>query len=171
MKIAITGAHRVGKTTLAEKLQESLPGYDYIPEPYHDLEERGHVFSETPGLNDYIEQLEYSINQIPKSGNNAIFDRCPVDILAYIQAMNDAENIQSLYQKVQSVITGIDLIVFVPIEDPDLISCPESELPELRFQVNEILKEWIWDFGLETIEVHGTVQARRNQVLNKILHD
>lgn len=170
MKIAILGAHRVGKTTLAEKLQESLPDYDYTPEPYYDLEERGHVFSESPNVDDYIEQLEYSFDQISTSGNNVIFDRCPVDILAYIHAMNDSENIQSLYHKVQNVITEIDLFVFVPIENPDLISCPESELPELRSQVNEILNEWIWDFGVETIEVNGTLSARRDQILNRILH-
>jgi GTPase SAR1 family protein len=29
MRIAITGAHRVGKTTLAEKLQEYLTDYEY----------------------------------------------------------------------------------------------------------------------------------------------
>ncbi|MDP4209687.1 MAG: AAA family ATPase [Bacteroidota bacterium] len=171
MKIAIIGAHRVGKTTLAEKLQESLPDYDYRPEPYYDLEETGYVFSEIPNVDDYLEQLEYSFEQILKSGNNVIFDRCPIDILAYIQAMNDSENIQTLYHNVQNVITEIDLLVFVPIENPDLISCPESELPELRSDVNDILNEWVWDFGIETIEVRGTLLSRRDQVLNKILKE
>jgi GTPase SAR1 family protein len=171
MKIVITGAHRVGKTTLAEKLLESLPGYDYRPEPYYDLEELGHVFSDNPKVDEYLEQLEYSLDQISKSGSNVIFDRCPVDILAYIQAIRKSENIQSIYNKVKSVMSEIDLIVFVPIEDPDLISCPESELPELRSQVNEILSEWIGDFGIETMEVNGTLSARREQVLNKILQE
>ena len=171
MKIVITGAHRVGKTTLAEKLQESLPDYEYKPEPYYELEETGHIFSEPPNVNDYIEQLEFSIDQIPKSRNNVIFDRCPIDILAYVHAMNESENIQSLYYKVQSVTTKIDLIVFVPIEDPDLISCPESDFPELRSRVNEILNEWIGNFGVETIVVNGTLSARRDQILNKILQE
>ena len=171
MKIAITGAHRVGKTTLAEKLHESLPHYHYTQEPYYDLEETGHVFSETPNLDEYLEQLEYSVDQILKGGSNEIFDRCPIDFLAYIQAIDASETLQSLYNKVQNVITEIDLIVFVPIEDPDLISCPESELPELRSRVNKILNEWIWDFGVETIEVKGTVSARRDQILNKILQE
>ena len=166
MKIAITGTHRVGKTTLAESLQEFLPDYDYKPEPYYDLEEKGFVFSETPNVEDFLEQLEYSIDQISKSGGNVIFDRCPVDILAYIQALKDSENIQSLYYKVQQVMTEIDLMVFVPIEDPDVIVCPESE-SELRSQVNEILSEWIWAFGIETIEVHGNIPARREQILKK----
>lgn len=169
MKIAITGAHRVGKTTLAEKLLESLPDYEYRPEPYHELEESGYIFSEIPTMEDYIEQLEYSIVQLSKSGDNVIFDRCPIDLLAYIQTVNQSEDIKSLYHKVKSVIKEIDLLVFIPIEEPDLIVCPESELPELRVQVNELLHEWIWDFGVETIEVKGTLLARRDQIINKIL--
>ena len=39
MKIAITGAHRVGKTTLAKKLHESFPGCDCYTEPYFELED------------------------------------------------------------------------------------------------------------------------------------
>ena len=85
--------------------------------------------------------------------------------------MNESENIQSLYHKVQSVTTKIDLIVFVPIEDPDLISCPESDFPELRSRVNEILNEWIGNFGVETIVVNGTLSARRDQIINKILQE
>ena len=171
MKIAITGAHRVGKTTLAEKLHESLPDYDCRPEPYYELEETGHMFSEKPNVDDYLEQFEYSLHQISKSGKNVIFDRCPVDILAYIQAINDSENIQALYHRVQNVIREIDIIVFVPIEDPDLISCPESDFPELRSRVNEILNEWIGNFGIETIVVNGTLSARRDQIINKILQE
>jgi GTPase SAR1 family protein len=168
MKIAIIGAHRVGKTSLAEKIQESFPDYNYIREPYYDLEEAGHVFSEASNVEDYIEQLEYSFSQISKYGKNVIFDRAPIDILAYIQAMTDSGISQSLYNRVQSAMEEIDLIVFVPIENPDLISCRKFELPELRFQVNEILNEWIWDFDLKTIEVKGTLLARRDQILKKI---
>ena len=171
MKIAITGAHRVGKTTLGETLLESLPEYELRQEPYYELEETGHVFSEIPTVEDYLEQLEYSMDQIRKSEDNVIFDRCPLDILAYIQTMNSLENIPSLYRKVQRIIPELDLLVFVPVEDPDVLSCPESELPELRYQVNEIVTEWVWDFGIETIEVHGTLSERREQVLRKIAQE
>lgn len=169
MKIAITGAHRVGKTTLAEKLLEYFSNYTLQPEPYYELEELGHVFYETPNIDDFIEQLEYSIKQISMSEGNVIFDRCPIDLLAYIQTISASENIEPFYHKVQNIIKEIDLLVFVPIENPDLISCPEFELSELRQQVNEILNEWIWDFDIETIEVTGTLSARMNQVIKKIL--
>lgn len=168
MKIAITGAHRVGKTTLVENLKESLLEYINKAEPYSELEEKGLFFSEIPDPEDYILQLEHSIEQISTSGNNVIFDRCPIDLLAYIQATNKFENIQSLYHRVKTVMTAIDLLVFVPIEEPDLIGCPESDLPDLRLQVNEILNDWVWDFDTDLLEVVGSPLARRNQVLQYI---
>ena len=168
MKIAITGSHRVGKTTLAEKLHESLADYEIRMEPYYELEELGYEFSETPNADDFLEQLEYSIKQITTSDLNVIFDRCPIDLLAYIQAIDETQNIQTLYNKIKSIITGIDLLVFVPIETPDLMICQASDSPKLRNRVNELLKELIWDFGIETIEVKGTLLNRRDQVLRKI---
>lgn len=168
MKIAVTGAHRVGKTTLAERLHEFIPDYEYYPEPYYELEERGYVFSEIPAIDDYLVQLEYSIRQMTASGNHAIFDRCPIDLLAYIQATDESGSFQSLYHKVQNVMTEIDLLVFVPIEKPDVIQCPDSALPELREQVNDILRELISDSDIETIEVNGTISERLEQVKHKI---
>jgi hypothetical protein len=168
MKISITGAHRVGKTTLAEKLQETLSDYKFRMEPYYELEELGYEFSDRPDVDDFLQQLEYSIQQIPKSDPNVIFDRCPIDFLAYIQALDETRNIQSLYNQVESIMTGIDLLVFVPVEDPDLILCPVSEFPELRTKVNEILQDLILNFGIQTITVNGTLLNRRDQVLIKI---
>lgn len=169
MKIAITGAHRVGKTTLAEKLHESLPGYEYISEPYYELEEIGYIFPETPTVDDYLTQLEHSIKRMAIKENNTIFDRCPVDLFAYIQATGEAADLQSLYAKVQNAMDDIDLLVFVPIEEPDLIQCPDTELPELRLQVNEILRDLIGDFDMETIEVSGTISERLNQIMDRIV--
>ncbi|HMS65616.1 MAG TPA: AAA family ATPase [Ignavibacteria bacterium] len=171
MKIAISGAHRVGKTTLVKQLQETLPEYICKIESYYELEEEGIVFSEEPVLEDYMILLEHSIKQIIESEDNVIFDRCPVDILAYIQATDKRGNvnIQSLYDRVQDAMYEIDMLVFVPIEKPDLIGCPESELPRLRSKVNEILNESIREFNSNVIKVAGTPNARRDQVIKMIL--
>ena len=134
MRIAMAGAHRVGKTTLAEKLQEHLPGYTLNTEPYYELEESGYIFSERPDVDDFIKQFEFSIKQITKSGGNTIFDRCPTDILAYIHAINETKDIRSFFDKAQTIITGIDLLVFVPVEEPDLIPCQKSDLPALSIR-------------------------------------
>ena len=168
MKIVVSGAHRVGKTTLVDNLQESFQEYVCKAEAYYELEETGFVFSEIPVYDDYIILLEHSIEQLNTNENNIIFDRCPVDILAYIQAAGENLNIQSLYQKVQDVMNEIDLIVFVPVEKPDLIGCSESDLTELRHKVNEILNDWIWDFNSNVVKVTGSPSARRDQVIRQM---
>ncbi|RDI07016.1 ATP-binding protein [Flavobacterium sp. AG291] len=168
MKIAITGAHGVGKTTLAEKLLEHLPVYDLRPEPYYELQELGYEFSETPNTDDFAEQLNYSIKQITASSDNVIFDRCPVDIMAYLEALNGIHYINTMYDKAESAMEDIDLIIFVPIEEPDIITYQKSDYPELRDAVNEILKESVYDFGIEVIEVKGSLDQRVRQVRAKI---
>ncbi|MFD2600874.1 ATP/GTP-binding protein [Flavobacterium suzhouense] len=168
MKIAITGAHRVGKTTLAEKLLEHFPEYELRPEPYYELEELGYEFSETPNIDDFAEQLNYSIKQITASSDNVIFDRCPIDIMAYLEALDGIQYINSMYDKAESAMEDIDLIIFVPIEEPDIITYQKSDYPELRDTVNEILKESVYDFGIEVIEVKGSLPERISQVLAKI---
>ncbi|MDU1892521.1 MAG: hypothetical protein E6767_17690 [Dysgonomonas sp.] len=83
----------------------------------------GYIFPETPTIDDYLTQLEYSIKRITIKENNVIFDRCPIDLFAYIQA-TDKTDLQPLYVKNQNIIDEIDLFVFVPIEEPDpILNC------------------------------------------------
>ncbi|MNE20609.1 hypothetical protein D3C87_32700 [compost metagenome] len=168
MKIALTGAHRVGKTTLAEKLHVFLSDYILVQEPYVELEEKDYSFSETPELEDFSAQLEYAIERIGMDEPDVIFDRCPLDLLAYIFVIGGAKASQHFYTKVMEAMTEIDLLVFVPIENPDRIGCPESEFPQLRKQVNELLEEWINDFDLEIVQINGDLSERENQILRTI---
>jgi len=167
MKIAFTGAHRVGKTTLAENLNEIFPEYGLTIEPYYELAESGYLFPEEPELDDYIDQFNFSINQLKSAGKNTIFDRCPLDFFAYIIAL-EPSLINKYYQKIIDSITELDLLIYVPIEDPDLISCNESELPELRNEVNEIIQDYINDLEINTIAVKGDVNSRNGQVITAI---
>ena len=168
MRIAFTGSHRVGKTTLAEEIADNLPNYDFKNEPYLQLEDTGYLFSEIPTLDDYVEQFNYSVKQIKESGNDVIFDRCPLDILAYIYAISKIKNIQTLYDEMTNAMSQIDLLIFVTIETPDLIICQESDLPNLRYEVNDILQNWIGDLSIEILEVYGPLENRKKQILNKI---
>lgn len=168
MRIAFTGTHRVGKTTLAEEIADSLHNHECKNEPYLELEEAGYLFSEVPTAEDYIAQFNHSIKQIKNSGSNVIFDRCPLDILAYIHATGKTQNIQRLYGEMTNAMSQIDILVFVPVETPDLIRCDESDLPDLRQEVNDILQNWIEDLGIKVLEVHGAIENRKKQIMNKI---
>lgn len=164
MKIAIVGAHRVGKTTLAEELLEHLPGYHLYREPYYEMEESGYVFSEMPDVDDFAMQFEHAVKQLAGEEQNVISDRSPIDILAYIHALDQHKDIRSLFETAQETMADTDLVVFVPIEEPDVIS-GAPDLPKLRSRVNDILIDWVWDVGVEVIEVSGSLPDRREQVL------
>jgi predicted ATPase len=42
MRIAFSGSHRVGKSTLVDRIAEALPTYTAVEEPYYLLEEEGY---------------------------------------------------------------------------------------------------------------------------------
>lgn len=84
MRVAVSGTHRVGKTTLARAISDALPGHDFADEPYHDLVAEGHVFSHPPGVEDFEEHLEHSLTKLGNGAQHVVFDRCPVDLLAYL---------------------------------------------------------------------------------------
>lgn len=163
MRIAVIGAHKVGKTTLAEDLLEHLPGYVLHKEPYYELEESGYIFAEMPAVDDFIRQFEYSVEQIQAGGSYIIFDRSPIDLLAYIHAIDETKDIVSLFETAREILSTIDLVVFVPIETPDLITCQHSDFPKLRYKVNEILDSWTSDLDINVIEVSGTISDRRDR--------
>lgn len=169
MKIAIIGAHQVGKTTLAEELIEKLTDYTLETEPYLQLEESGYEFSSPPTGNDFLEQFNYSLKLVSKHQDNVIFDRCIIDTLAYLHAVEPERNIEKLFKTVEEALIEVDLLVFVPVEEPDLIAKHQIDMPELRDTVNEILNDWICNFSVETIEVQGNISNRVDQVLNKII--
>ena len=169
MRIAIIGAHKVGKTTLAEELLEHLPGYTLEMEPYYQLEASGYEFSEIPTVEDFVEQFNYSVKLVSKIESNVIFDRCVIDILVYLHVIDPDRNIQLLFETAQTIIAEIDLVVFVPIEEPDLISGRQTEQPKLRSLVNDLLYDWIGDLSIEAIKVNGTLTNRIDQVLAKIV--
>jgi hypothetical protein len=171
MRIAISGAHRTGKTTLVEELCRVLPSYEAVDEPYYLLEEEGHEFPEMPGLEDFELQLERSIESIGEDGEDRIFDRCPADILAYLITHDEAAgfDLEHWLPLVRNAMERLDLILFVPIESPDRVAVSEPEHAELRRRVDEELREILlddrWDFGVETLEVEGTPRERVRQVL------
>ena len=170
MRIAISGTHRVGKTSLAEALVSALPGYELVPEPYYALEEEGHEFGEMPSVDDFVLQLQRSLASVAQSEPNTIFDRCPLDIVAYIQTHQDAHAFDddAWSSRVREAMAMLSLVVVVPIEQPDRIEVPRDER-RLRAAVDERLADLVLDDrfaeDLEVLQVAGSLQSRLLQVL------
>ena len=61
MRIAVSGTHVIGKSTLVEALGERLPDHTVVPEPYELLQDRGYAFEYPPSVEDFAAQLRQSL--------------------------------------------------------------------------------------------------------------
>jgi predicted ATPase len=172
MRIAISGTHHSGKSTLVEELSAVLSGYLTMDEPYYLLVEEGHEFAEMPSVEDFELQLERSIECLSGNEPDVIFDRCPVDMLGYLLVLAEDFHLEKWLPRVQAAIDTLDLIGFLPIEDRDRVTLPPSEDPGFRLDVDQKLKEILLDdsldLGMEVIEVTGPLHERVRQVLRHL---
>src|SRR5256885_4068270 len=118
MRIALSGSHRTGKSTLRGDLAEQLPGYATVAEPYEVLEEEGYQFAQPPSLEDYLRQLERSIELLGERREDAVFERCPLDFLAYASCSADGGVFEpeEWLDLIRPAVASLSLVVLVPVE-------------------------------------------------------
>jgi len=150
MRIAVSGTHFMGKTTLIEDFIKKYPDYKCEIEPYYKLQdEKSMELSLEPSLDSLLEQLDYSINQLNECANerDIIFDRCPVDFLAYAMCaldqdfitINDSE-VSERFPEIKEALNHLDLIVFLPISKENSIEYTE-ENPTYRKAADKCFKK------------------------------
>lgn len=174
MRIAFSGSHRVGKSTLIERVADALPRYTIVDEPYYLLEEDGYECPEAPALEDFEAQLDRSLLALEEGEQNVLFDRCPADVFAYLLVHEDAAAFEpdDWLERAREALQTLDLVVFVPIEEPDRIALPSHEDDEYRLAVHEKLHELLVEdalgFGADVLTVRGDVRTRVEQVMARI---
>jgi molybdopterin-guanine dinucleotide biosynthesis protein len=174
VRIAFSGSHRVGKTTLVERVADHLPGHATVDEPYYLLEEDGYELADPPSLEDFEAQLVRSLAALEDAGRDVLFDRCPVDILAYLLEHDDATafDVDGWLEQIKQAVETLDLVVFVPIEDVDRMTLAPHEDAELRRRVHDRLRELLIDEALgadvDVLTVTGDVRARTDQIVARI---
>ena len=174
MRVAFSGTHRSGKSTLLDEIAGLLPHYATVDEPYHLLEEDGYEAAENPSIEDFEAQLERSLVSLEEAGANVLFDRCPADILAYLLAHEDGAgfDVDEWLERVIKAMRTLDLVVFVPVESPDRIAVPAHEDRDLRIAVHDILEDLLleerYSFEVDVLRVRGNLQDRARQVWERI---
>jgi hypothetical protein len=175
MRIAISGSHCVGKSALIEEFLCAHPDYVHEPEPYGVLvEEFGEEFSSSPMVDDFYRQLEFNIARLRThgAGESVIYERCPVDYLAYMLALEDLGRsrasstfVESVRESVLDAMTYVDLAVYVPIEKR--IDVSDEEDLKLRSAVDVRLDDLFcggdFDF-VRIVEVRGTTAQRLESI-------
>ena len=169
MRIAVSGTHCNGKSTLIDEFLSVHTNFAHEPEPYTVLvEDFGEEFSEEPCVEDFYRQLEFNADRLRQypPGKNVIYERCPIDFLAYIDAL-DSNSVKRALGLVSEAIEHLELIAYVPIgEDID------AEFPKLRKAVDRRLSGVYSedDFGIisssnvAVVQVRGSTAQRLSQL-------
>ena len=173
MRVGISGTHGTGKTTLAEALCAHLPGHVAADEPYYVLEDEGYEFSFPPSLEDYRALLARSVRILTSapSQSGVIFDRTPLDYLAYMAAAGADPSGEASTAALQLVFRNLDLLVITPITPETEQVLPVAEMPGLRAQMNDALLELVYGDPLNAwgdipvLELSGPLDRRLDLVL------
>jgi hypothetical protein len=137
------------------------------------MAEQGVRFSNEPSIDDLAAQLEYSVGTILDAASepDMIFDRCPLDLIAYLEVLGESEDVDwtpsgKLLAKIEAALATLDLIVWLPLTRPDEIAT-RIERPDLRRAVDARLAEILRDdllglleHGPRVIEITGPRGAR-----------
>ena len=163
MRIAVSGTHGTGKSTLIDEFLRAHPDFVHEPEPYTVLvEEFGEEFSAEPQVDDFLRQLGFNIDRLNQHerGERVIYERCPIDFLAYIECVSPTI---SVLNQVREGMQNLDLIVYLPIDNTI-----DAEFPKLRKAVdrrlNAIYNEddlgIISAANLSVVEATGPIEKR-----------
>jgi hypothetical protein len=173
MRVGISGTHGTGKTTLAQALCARLPGYVAADEPYYVLEEQGYEFGFPPSLEDYRALLACSVRSLtsPPLQPGALFDRTPLDYLAYMAATGADPSEQVGTAELRPAFANLDLLVITLITPEMERVLPAAEIPGLRAEMTDALLELVYDDPLNAwgdvpvLELSGALDGRLDVVL------
>jgi len=171
MRIAVSGSHATGKSTLALELTRHFPDMTAVEESYHLLTEQGHAFGDPPTLEDFELLFDHSVATLAAAHSEpVIFDRSPADYLAYIAALSRGAVLPGLVRATTAALATLDLVVYVPVERPDRVHAPEA--PRLRRRVDALLRDMLvnqaWGFAVPVVEARGTLNQRTAQLVTRL---
>ncbi|MCO8276482.1 ATP-binding protein [Actinoplanes sp. TRM 88003] len=171
MRVGISGTHGTGKTTLVEALTARLPGHVGVEEPYYLLEAEGYEFQFPPSREDYRALVGRSARSLRSAGSGVVFDRTPLDYLAYLAAGGADLSEELDGELLRPAFASLDLLVITVITPETERMLPAAELPGLRARMNDALVELVYDDPLgawedvPVLELSGSVDGRVEGVI------
>jgi hypothetical protein len=175
VRIAVSGTHITGKSSLVEALGECLPHHTIVPEPYDVLAERGYEFEHPPGLDDFVIQLQQSLITLRRRSPNLIFDRCPLDFLGYISSSPGAGrfDLDVWRGPIARAMKSLDLVISLHVDSAHDPAIPIEDA-SLRLAVDDVLRDIVdgdgFDLcdGIEILILDGPWDRRVDTVMTHI---
>ncbi len=165
MRVAVSGSHSTGKSTLIAAFAESFPKYTCEPEAYEVLaDDIAITASEGPDFDGLAALLEYTISVLAnhQRGASVIFERSPVDYLAYaaatrsLEASERARFLRLHVPVVQASIHSLDMIVLLPVSSEGPIASRPGEDEAFRNRVDDELRSALIDDDYDLFEGSDT---------------
>jgi hypothetical protein len=157
MRIAVSGTHLTGKSTLVETLGARMPDHRTVQEPYEMLLERGYEFDHPPSVEDFVVQLKQSIASLRRRSPNIILDRCPLDFVGYLSTTVGGErfDVEAWRAPIAAAMATLNLVVSVRI-DPAHDPVGRVEDAAYRADVDVWLQEIVDD---DSLDLRGDVEC------------
>lgn len=167
MKIAIVGAHGVGKTTLAKELSKHLK-LTVLPDAAREALLKGFTVNEgtSPEIQLWIlsKQIEFEHD----FKDNFIADKTLFDNIVYGRQLFDDVNFLNVLEDVIKRIAKYDLFIYLPIEIP-LVDDGRSMDPVFQEKIDKEYLKVLGEFGISYFQVRGSVKNRVRDALKIIL--
>ncbi len=168
MKIAIAGAHGVGKTTFAKDLAKKL-NINYI----HDIvrEEaikKGFVINEStpPEVQLWLVCRQWELEKItPESW---VADKSLFDYLVYGEIILKDDNLKKMIRDIVKRNAHYDPVFYLSIEFPMELDGVRSEDEKFQREVDRHYKKTLEEFGIKYIVVSGSPKERIKQALEHL---
>ena len=153
MRIAVSGSHGTGKSTLIAAFLERRPQYVHEPEAYEILADDVDLAGDEGPLPEGLESLlRWTLEAVTRHapGARVVHERSPVDYLAYAAASrrswppgDAADFIAAFAPMVRDAVGHLDLIAFLPVTR----SSPgrTDEDPRFRRRVDRELRRALLD--------------------------
>ena len=196
MRIAVSGSHSLGKSTVVNDWVASRNDYIREEEPYRVLGLQGPyeiLFREASTRLQNGIQLYYSISRVHRyatSEQRVIFDRAPVDYLAYSQytanqGLTDIDDafVRSMLPAVKEALDHLDILAFVPqsevwpvaMENDGIRPVDQSYRSEVDALFKQIYREGCFEIfplknGPLLIELVGPPEQRLLQLSEAVAH-
>jgi len=153
-RVAVCGSHSTGKSTLIAAFLAKRPAYIHEPEAYEELaDDIGLSAQEGPDADGLAALLEHTISVLANHGPGAsvIFERSPVDYIAYAAASRSisradrAELLRSRIPRVRDGVRNLDLIALLPVVSGGAAASRPHEDERFRKRVDEELRRLLID--------------------------
>src|SRR3990167_168558 len=115
MKIAITGAQGVGKTTLAQQINKDYPDLKILPEAARLAKEAGYNLDQTATTETELWLIMKQV-ELENTESKWVADRCGIDLLAYIHHLFSEESalIEFAIKTLVPRFSNYDLVLYLP---------------------------------------------------------